>query len=104
MLFLSQEEELKIGPQIQALYFYASWMPFHKKMLVMLDKMEERHSVIEFSAIDTDQFKGLCKRFSIESIPTVLILKNGVELKRITGLVLTKAFRTAFDDICSSES
>lgn len=104
MKFLTQEEDFKIVPKIQSLYFYASWIPFHKRMLVMIGKMEDKYKNIEFTAIDTDHFKGLCKRFNIESIPTVLILKDGQELKRITGLVMTSAFRSAFADICNSES
>lgn len=70
----------------------------------MIGKMEEKHKDIEFIAIDTDHFKGLCKRFTIDQIPSVLIVKDGIEIKRITGLVLTSAFRSAFADICSSES
>lgn len=104
MFFLTAEEELKITSEVQSLYFYASWMPYHKKMLTMIGKIEEKYKDIEFIAIDVDHFKGLCKRFSIESIPTVVILRNGAELKRITGMVLTSAFRSAFVDICNSES
>lgn len=104
MLFLTQENEFRLSAKVQALYFYASWMPYHKKMLVMISKMEEKYPDIEFIAIDTDHFKGLCKRFSIDSIPTVLIMKDGSEAKRITGMVLTSAFRSAFVDICTSES
>lgn len=104
MQFLTQEEDFKLSDKIQSLYFYASWMPYHKKMLVMIGKMEEKYKDIEFLAIDTDSFKGLCKRFSIDSIPTVLIMKSGSEAKRISGMVLTSAFRSAFADICTSES
>lgn len=100
MLFITHESELVIQPTIQALYFYASWMPYHNKMLVMIDKMREKYKNINFTAIDVDYFKGLCKRFSIESIPTVLVLKNGAEIKRINGIVLTSAFKSAFADIC----
>jgi thiol-disulfide isomerase/thioredoxin len=104
MNFLTEEENFQLGTKIQSLYFYASWMPYHKKMLVMIGKMEEKYPQIEFTAIDTDHFKGLCKRFSINSIPTVLIMKDGSEAKRISGMVLTSAFRSAFVDICTSES
>lgn len=100
MLFITHESELVIYPTIQVLYFYASWMPYHNKMLVMIDKMQEKYKNINFIAIDVDYFKGLCKRFSIESIPTVLVLKNGAEIKRINGIVLTSAFKSAFADIC----
>lgn len=101
MKFLVKEDELNLKG-IQTLYFYASWMPYHKKMLIMIDKVKEKHSNIDFLAIDVDYFKSLCKRFSVTSVPTVIILSNGTEAKRIEGLVLTSAFKSAFGDICSS--
>ena len=102
MLFLLAEEELKIGTSVQALYFYAPWMPFHSKFLTMISKIEDKYKDIMFSAIDVDSFKNQCKRFSVDSIPTVLILKDGKEVKRINGLTLTSAFKSAFADICNS--
>ena len=87
---------------LQALYFYASWMPYHGKFLTMISKMEEKYKDISFFAVDVDAFKNQCTRFSVDSIPTVLVLKEGKEVKRINGLVLTSAFRSAFADICNS--
>ncbi len=102
MLFITQEEELQLNQPLQVLYFYASWMPYHSKFLTMIGKMEEKYKDISFYAVDVDTFSNQCKRFSVDSIPTVLILKDGKEAKRISGLVLTSAFRSAFADICNS--
>jgi thioredoxin 1 len=102
MLFITQESEISSPIAIKSLYFYASWMPYHKKMMVMIDKMEQKYKEIEFLAIDVDYFKGLCKRFNIESIPTILIINKGEELKRINGLIMTSALKSAFADICNS--
>src|SRR4051812_38882743 len=99
MHFLTEEQELTFNSPIQALYFYAPWMPFHKKMLIMINKVQEKHKDIVFFAIDVDPFKNLCKRFNISSIPTVIIMKDAVELKRINGLAMTSAFKSAFSDI-----
>ena len=102
MKFITQESEIQIDLPKQALYFYASWMPFHKKFITMISKIEEKYQDIPFYAIDVDEFNNQCKRFSIDSVPTVLILNNGKEIKRINGLVLTSAFKRAFADICIS--
>lgn len=99
MIFITQESDLCFNG-VCVLYFYASWMPSHKKMLIMLDKMEQKYNNIKFFAINTDAFSQICRRFSIDSIPTVLIFNNK-ELKRITGVVLTSAFKSAFADIYS---
>ena len=65
----------------------------------MIDKMEQKYNM-KFFAINADVFPQICRRFSINSIPTVLIFNNK-ELKRITGVVLTSAFKSIFADICS---
>ena len=102
MFFFTQESDLQIKSKIISLYFYAPWMPYHKKMVDMINKMEEKYKDIVFYAIDIDYFKGLCKRFNVTSIPEVIILVDGKEVKRINGVVLTSAFRSAFGDIYNS--
>lgn len=102
MFFVTQENEIQLGNDLQAMYFYASWVPYHKKMMIMIDKIEQKYSNIPFIAIDVDHFKSQCIRFNIDSVPTVIVYKNGKEIKRINGLVLTSAFKTAFSDICNS--
>lgn len=101
MFFLSKEDELIFSSNIKALYFYAQWMPYHNKMLIMIDKVEQKYKNITFLAIDVESFKGLCKRFSVESIPTVVITNLGTEIKRLNGFIMTSAFISAFTDICN---
>lgn len=102
MLFITREEEIQIDKPLLVLYFYASWMPYHKKFITMIGKMEEEYKELPFLAVDVDEFRNQCTRFSVDSIPTVLILKDGKEAKRINGLTLTSAFKSAFADICTS--
>ena len=102
MIFVLDENDLRDDHKISAFYFYASWMPFHKKMTIMISKIEEKYKDIAFYAIDTDHFKGLCKRYDIQEIPTVVIKKQGNEVKRVVGLTLTSAFKTVFNDICNN--
>jgi thioredoxin-like negative regulator of GroEL len=102
MIFITREEELQIDLPLQSLYFYTTWMPYHKKFLTMISKMEEKYKDMPFYAIDADQFRSQCKRFNVDKVPSVVILKGGEEVKRITGLVLTSAFKSAYADICTS--
>jgi thiol-disulfide isomerase/thioredoxin len=100
VIFITREEELQIDLDFQSIYFYASWMPYHKKIITMISKIEEKYK-IPFYAIDVEQFSNQCKRFIVESIPAILILKKGKEIKRINGLFLTSAFNDVFADICT---
>ncbi len=99
MQFIIQENEIELNNGICSVYFYSNWMPFHKKMLSILDKMENKYKDIKHLAIDIDQLKTVVKRFDIESVPTTLIFKDGKEIKRIVGIVLTSAMRSAYADI-----
>lgn len=102
MIFITQETDLQIETKTIALYFYASWVLGHKKMISMIEKIETKYKDINFFAIDVDYFKSLCTRFKVTSIPEVIILIDGKEIKRINGLILTSAFRSAFSDIYNS--
>lgn len=99
MLFITNESEIQFDKGNYSIYFYSNWMPYHKKMLTILSKMEEKHKNVKHLAIDVEQFKTIIKRFNIESIPTVLLFRDGKEIKRIVGIVLTSAMRSAYADI-----
>lgn len=103
MNFIIEESEVKLNEGFVSLYFYASWMPFHKKNQLMIDKIEKEFD-IEFLAIDTDHFKGLVKRFDINSVPSFLIFKDGQEKKRLVGYILTSAFRNAYRTVVNYDS
>jgi thioredoxin-like negative regulator of GroEL len=102
MLCLSQENELASKKRFQALYFYSAQEPFHCKILIMLDKIEKKYATIDVFSIDTNHFKGLIKRFNINSIPTVVIFENFKALTKLENRIHTTDFIATFDDICSS--
>jgi len=104
MITIAEESEIfsdKNG--IFAVYFFSKWMPFHKKMLLMIEKVEEKFN-IKFLAVDVDDFKSAVKRLDIDSVPTVVVFKDNIEVKRIKGLVLTSAFKNTFMEIKNGKS
>ena len=101
MLFATSESEILLDTSLQGIYFYASWVPYHKKMHLMINKMEDKFKNIKFIAVDVDYFINQRIRFKVNSIPTIILLKNGEEIKRINGLILTSAFRAILTDICN---
>jgi hypothetical protein len=98
VIFIAQEEELQIDLPLQSLYFYSIFDPYHKKLITMISIIEKIYKM-PFYAIDANQFNNQCKRFMVESISTVLILKNGEEIKRMKNLILTNIFKSAYADI-----
>lgn len=103
MIFLTEESEFYYKNKIQILYFYGIWLPFKWKTLLMLEKAEEKHNDIAFFAIDVDHFPGFCKRFQVDAVPTILIIVDGKEKKRISNVVKTQVLIDTFADICNYE-
>jgi thioredoxin-like negative regulator of GroEL len=100
MLFITQEEEIKLDKSLQALYFYTTWMPFHSKLVYVISQIEEKYKDVSYLAIDADHFHTQCIRFAVLSVPTLLLLKEGREVKRLEGSIKKQDFNDAFADIC----
>lgn len=102
MIYITSENELNLNYQVVCIYFYATWMPFHKKMAAMIEKIEQKYKVV-FYAVDVDFFKSICKRYKIESIPTIIINHNNKEKERVNGVILTSVLKSIFADIFNSK-
>jgi thioredoxin 1 len=66
------------------LYFTADWCNPCKKVKPIVEEIN-RESINKFKIIDVDSEIELVKRFEIRSVPTFILLKDGIEIKRITG-------------------
>ena len=86
MLFLVRESDIIFSYGKIILYFYVSQMPYHPIMMDIIRKLEEKHKDVIFGAIDADYFTGLCRRFEVKSVPTLVILNEGKVIERIIGV------------------
>jgi thioredoxin-like negative regulator of GroEL len=105
MLFITEEKELDFQKQDrQVAYFYRSSTPFHKKMIHMLEKAENKFgSDTDFFAIDLEFFKNFIQRFDLQQSPTVIFFENGKKIKRIKGVQATEEFLGIFDQVFSKK-
>lgn len=85
MRFLVQDTELNTAAPNLALYFYVSYMPQHPIMMDLIDTIEEKHK-LKIDAIDADYFDGLCRRFEIKSVPTLIFLRDGKVVERLMSI------------------
>jgi thioredoxin 1 len=58
-----------------------------------IQTLESEFSEIKFISIDVDQTPELAQKFKIKTVPTLLLLKDNVEIKRIVGLSLIDPLR-----------
>lgn len=83
MQFLTSESDLNINKEI-VLCFYSSEesLPVASVLFSFIAKVSKRREVL---CVDICYFDGIGKRFAITEIPTILLINNGKELKRISG-------------------
>jgi len=67
--------------------FYADWCGPCKMIAPFLKKIAEEIPDITFVKINVDENENLAAEFSVMSIPTLIIFKNGVEIERKIGFV-----------------
>ena len=72
--------------------FYAEWCGPCKMMKpILLDVAERMGDGITILSIDVDKEKELAVQYSIQSVPTLIIYKNGKQLWRQSGLISANA-------------
>ena len=64
--------------------FFANWCGPCKMLAPVLEKVESDVKVIK---VDTDDFEDLSREYGIMSIPTLVLLEKGKEVKRNIGFI-----------------
>jgi thioredoxin 1 len=78
-------QQIKSG--ITVVDFWATWCMPCKVMVPVLNELSiELKGKVKVCKLDVDKAKSTSARFSIRSIPTLIIFKNGKEMKRVTGV------------------
>jgi thioredoxin 1 len=66
-------------------YFTADWCSPCKKVKPIVEELNKENLGTMFYIIDVDIEIEMAKKFEIQSVPTFVLIKNGVESNRITG-------------------
>jgi len=83
--------KLHINKGIVIVDFWAEWCTPCKMMVPVLNQIaEEEKGRVKVCKLNVDKVKKTAAKFAVKSIPTLVIFKNGREVKRIVG-VKTKA-------------
>ena len=68
----------------EVLKFYADWCGPCKMLSSTLEKVDSDISIRE---VDIDTEFDVAAKYNIRSVPTMVMLENGVEIKRVTGSI-----------------
>ena len=103
MFAVMNESDFQVDNGLVAVKFWATWCGPCKRLEPSISKMEQEFEGDKFLSIEIDQVPTIAQKYRIRTLPTILLLKNGREVNRITGLVLTEPMRKAFKDFTKTE-
>lgn len=67
--------------------FYATWCGPCRRQIPIIDNFKEKMGdVVNVIKIDIDQERELADKYRIQSVPTIMIFKNGEVMWRGSGL------------------
>lgn len=75
-----------IAKGVTVVDFFATWcMPCKMLSPIIEDLARDNEGKAVVGKVDIDLSESLAIRFSVESVPTVIIFKDGAEVERIIG-------------------
>ena len=80
----NQFKELTVSEDKILVDFFATWCGPCKMLGPVLEKAESELKVIK---VDTDEFEELARKYGVMSIPTLVLLEHGKEIKRHIGFI-----------------
>lgn len=84
---------------IQVKKFYATWCGPCKMLTPVMEGVKKNHTDIHFEDIDVDAQFEIAAKYSIRSVPTVIVEKDGVEVQRFAGLQSEMAYNNALNEL-----
>lgn len=66
--------------------FFATWCGPCKRLSPFLESIQTEYPTVGFYKIDVDESEDLAEKYKVSAMPTVLLVRNGQELRRIIGL------------------
>lgn len=79
------DEEIKSG--IVVVDFFATWCGPCKMLSPVMDEVESEITDVKFLKIDVDKEEELARRFSVMSIPTIIVFKDGKIMSQHVGFM-----------------
>ena len=85
-ILTDQNFSVKTKTGIVLVDFWASWCMPCKLMAPVLNELaEETDGKVTIAKLNVDEAKATASKFSVRSIPTLILFKNGKEIHRFVG-------------------
>nr|XP_043607559.1 thioredoxin-2-like [Erigeron canadensis] len=77
------KKESRKPSRLTVIYFFASWYSRCNPLEPGLDYLASKYTDINFFKIDIDKLTGVAKKFQVNTLPTLVVLKQGEVVKII---------------------
>lgn len=71
--------------------FWAVWCGHCNVLFPTVEQIAEEQHEVKVCKVDIDNNPSLTEKFEIEMIPTLVVMKNGKEIKRSSGVIPKEA-------------
>lgn len=71
---------------MEILDFYADWCGPCQMMKPTMREFEKAHPEIKVTAVNIDEQEELAEKYEVSSIPCIVVLKDGEEVRRAVGV------------------
>ena len=78
--------------------FSAVWCGPCRALAPVMEGIKAGYSDVVFETIDVDNDHEQASKYGIRSVPTVVIVKDGVEINRFTGMSSKMAYVNAINE------
>jgi len=75
--------------------FYAEWCMPCRMMAPVIEELKKKMKKVKFEKVNIEASQDEASRYGVRGVPTIIIEKDGVEVKRLIGLRTKEALEEA---------
>ena len=91
-------KNLKTKQMVTVKKFSAVWCGPCRALAPVMNEIKGNFSNVKFEEYDIDEYSDITEEYGVRSVPTVIIVKDGIELQRFTGLSSKMAYVNAINE------
>ena len=78
--------------------FSAVWCGPCRALTPVMNEIKGNYSNVKFEEYDIDEYSEITEEYGVRSVPTIIIVKDGIEVNRFTGLSSKMAYVNAINE------